>query len=162
LESFLAFWNVPRPMKKEDLMRLAIEVTRAGIRAGQGPVGCVIELDGVIIAREHNRVRESLDVSAHAEIVALRAAAAATGSARIPGAVVATTCEPCPMCAAALWFADVSVVYYGASIEDLEAEGFRQIRLAAADVFKLAGASIELEGGILADECRKLLRKPAP
>lgn len=139
-------------------MRLAIEETRSGIRAGQGPVGCVIARDDVILAKEHNRVRELLDVSAHAEIEALRAAAQVTGAVRIPGAIVATTCEPCPMCAAALYFAEVSVVYYGASIADLAAAGFRQIRLSAAELFEIAGAGIRSEGGILAEECRELLR----
>ncbi len=148
-------------MTTEELMRLAIAAARRAIENGQGPVGCVIARDGVVLASEYNRARESLDVSAHAEIVALRAAAQAAGSRRLPGAIAVTTCEPCPMCAAALHFAEVSAVVYGASIADLEEAGYRQIQLSAAELFRLAGDSIRVEGGVLGEECRRLLYEDA-
>jgi len=141
----------------EPLMRRAIAKTREGLSRGQGPFGCAIARDGVILAVEHNRVIETTDVSAHAEIAALRAASRRAGTFLLPGAVVAATCEPCPMCAAALHFARVDVVYFGAGIADAEAAGFRQIPLPARELFALGGSETRIVPDLLADECRALL-----
>jgi tRNA(Arg) A34 adenosine deaminase TadA len=140
----------------ESLMRLAIAKTRDGLARGQGPFGCAIAREGVLLAVEHNRVIEASDVTAHAEIAALRAASRRAGSFLLPGAVVAATCEPCAMCASALHFARVEVVYFGAEIADAEAAGFRQIPLSARELFALGRSETRVVPGLLAGECRAL------
>ena len=140
----------------ESLMRLAIASAREGVARGQSPFGCAIARGGRILAVEHNRVVEGCDVSAHAEIAALRAASRRAGAFLLEGAVVATTCEPCAMCAAALHFARVEAVYYGAEIADDEAAGFRQIPLAARELLALSSSGTRVEAGLLAAECRAL------
>lgn len=90
------------------------EAIAAGAR-GEVPIGAAILLDGRIIARAGNRTREFNDPTAHAEILAIRAACSALGSERINGADLYVTLEPCPMCAAAISFARVRRLYYAAS-----------------------------------------------
>jgi tRNA(Arg) A34 adenosine deaminase TadA/flavin reductase (DIM6/NTAB) family NADH-FMN oxidoreductase RutF len=144
------------PSDADACMRLAIAKTREGIARGQGPFGCAIVRDGELLAVEHNRVLVQMDMSAHAEIVALRAASRRVRHFMLPGAVVYATCEPCPMCLAALHFAEVAEVRFGAAIADAERAGFRQIPLGAAELATLAGNAVRVQGGLLAAECRSL------
>jgi len=96
-------------------MDLAIEEARAAQAAGEVPVGCVLVRDGAIVARAGNRTVRERDPTAHAEMVALRAAAAAIGSERLTDCDLYVTLEPCAMCAGALSFARVRRLYYGAA-----------------------------------------------
>ena len=96
-------------------MAAALEEARAAGDRGEVPVGAVVVApDGRIVARAGNRTRELSDPTAHAEILALRAACAAAGSERLPGHDLYVTLEPCPMCAAAISFARIGRLYYGA------------------------------------------------
>ena len=101
-------------MSPEELMQQAIESARIGMSAGQSPFGCAIAREGTLLAAAHNTVVQTVDITAHAEVNALRAACSATRNIHLEGAVVATTCEPCPMCMAALHWARVDTVYFGA------------------------------------------------
>ncbi len=114
-------------MTPEALMRLAIDKTHQGIAAGQTPFGCAIALGEQVVAVSHNCVHATTDITAHAEIVALREACKATGQIHLEGALVAATCEPCPMCMAALHWARVETVVYGATIADAESAGFNEL-----------------------------------
>lgn len=143
-------------MSPEQLMRLAIDAARSGIAAGQSPFGCAIASGDSVLACAHNRVLASTDVTAHAEVVALRTACRAAGGILLEGAEVATTCEPCPMCMAALHWARVATVYYGATIADAGQAGFNELRLSAADVLRLGGSTVQVVSGVLADDCRDL------
>ena len=97
-------------------MDIALEEARAAAARGEVPVGAVIVApDGSVAARAGNRTRELADPTAHAEILALRAACAAAGSERLPGHDLYVTLEPCPMCASALSQARIARVYYGAA-----------------------------------------------
>jgi len=138
------------------LMQLAIEKCRHGIAAGQSPFGCAIAIGDQVVAVAHNTVLATLDVTAHAEVNALRAACQRQFDIHLPGATVATTCEPCPMCTAALHWARVERVYYGATIDDAKAAGFNEMQVPAAEIARLGGSSIELLPGLLIDECREL------
>lgn len=89
------------------------EAKIAGAR-GEVPIGAVVVLDGRIVARQGNRTRELNDVTAHAEIAAIREASAALGDERLVGADLYVTLEPCPMCAAAISFARIRRLYFGA------------------------------------------------
>lgn len=97
-------------------MDAALEEARAAAARGEVPVGAVIVApDGRVVARAGNRTRELCDPTAHAEILALRAACAALGSERLPGHDLYVTLEPCPMCASALSQARIARLYYGAA-----------------------------------------------
>jgi tRNA(Arg) A34 adenosine deaminase TadA len=101
--------------KTESFMDLALAEARAAAAAGEVPVGCVVVRDGEVVARGRNRTLTDHDPTAHAEMLALRAAAAAIGSERLVDCDVYVTLEPCTMCAGALSFARVRRLYYGAS-----------------------------------------------
>lgn len=97
-------------------MDLALEQGRAAARRGEVPVGAVlVGPDGVVLAVAGNRTRDQNDPTAHAEIVAIRAACAALGQERLTGCDLYVTLEPCPMCAGAISFARIRRLYYGAS-----------------------------------------------
>jgi len=143
-------------IKPDELMQLAIDACREGIAAGQSPFGCAIAIGDQVVAQSHNTVVQSTDITAHAEITAIRAACQAVDDILLTGAVVATTCEPCPMCMAALHWARVGTVYYGASIADAELSGFNELQLPAATLLSMGGSSVELVGDVLVDPCREL------
>jgi guanine deaminase len=105
-------------------MREAIELAIDNVAAGGGPFGCVIVRDGKIIARGVNRVTQTNDPTAHAEVVAIRKACQALGDFQLAGCEVYTSCEPCPMCMAALYWARPERVYFAATKADAAAAGF--------------------------------------
>ena len=137
-------------------MRLAIDAARRGVAKGQSPFGCAISLNGTVLAAAHNVVLLTTDSTAHAEITALREACRAAGAVHLTGAIVATTCEPCPMCMAALHWARVDTVYYGATIADAAAGGFNELHLPAVELLRIGKSEVKLIPGVLAEECRGL------
>lgn len=96
-------------------MDMALEAAEKAGQAGEVPIGCVIVRDGEVIAAAGNRTLIDRDPTAHAEILALRAAAHVLGSERLTGCDLYVTLEPCTMCAAAISFARIRRLYYGAS-----------------------------------------------
>lgn len=103
-------------MEFTSFMDQALEEARAAAVRGEVPVGAVlVGPDGAIVARAGNRTRELSDPSAHAEMLVIREACAATGSERLPGHDLYVTLEPCPMCAAVIGAARLRRLYYGAS-----------------------------------------------
>jgi guanine deaminase len=140
-----------------DLMQLALDAASRGIAGGQSPFGCAIARDGRLLAAEHNMVLQTTDITAHAEIAAIRAACQRLGDIFLSGAIVATTCEPCPMCMAALHWARVETVYFGATIGDADSIGFNELSLSASELLQQGGSSVKLVGGILADKCQKVM-----
>jgi tRNA(adenine34) deaminase len=102
-------------MSMASFMDVALQEARAAGARGEVPVGCVIVRDGAVVARAGNRTLADHDPTAHAEIVAIRAAARALGSERLAACDLYVTLEPCAMCAAALAFARIRRLYYGAA-----------------------------------------------
>lgn len=145
-------------IEPEVLMRLAIDKAREGLDEGQSPFGCAIAHGDRLLAVEHNTVVASTDITAHAEVNALRRACKSAGQILLTDCVVATTCEPCPMCMAALHWARVSKVFYGASISDAEQAGFNELQVPAAEVLKIGRSQVVLESHLLSDECRELFQ----
>jgi tRNA(adenine34) deaminase len=96
-------------------MDMALQEARAAGEAGEVPVGCVIVADGAVVARAGNRTLTDTDPTAHAEILAIRQAAALLGSERLTGCDLYVTLEPCAMCAGAVAFARLRRLYYGAA-----------------------------------------------
>lgn len=146
-------------MDPDALMQLAIDRARAGIAAGQSPFGCAIARGDRVLAVEHNCVLATKDITAHAEITALRAACRLTGDIHLNRAQVATTCEPCPMCIAALHWARVDTVYYGATIADATAGGFNELAISAAELVRLGKSQVKVVGGTLTMACVDLFRE---
>lgn len=103
------------PETSASLMDLALDEARAAAGRGEVPVGAVLSgPDGTVLARAGNRVLELSDPTAHAEMLAIRDAAARLGSERLVGTALHVTLEPCPMCAQAIAFARIGRLYYGA------------------------------------------------
>ena len=97
-------------------MEMALAQARAAASAGEVPVGAVlVDAAGAVLAAAHNRVERDADPTAHAEMLAIRAAAAKRGDSRLPDCDLYVTLEPCPMCATAISFARLRRVYWGAS-----------------------------------------------
>ena len=143
----------------ERLMAEASAVCRKGIEAGQAPFGAVIGTpDGAVTYAAHNTVRLDGDPTAHAEINVIRGACAKLKTIDLSGHIMATTCEPCPMCAAAIHWAKLERVLYGASIEDAERAGFSELRFACKSMYETGGSKVRVEGGILRSECVDLFR----
>src|SRR5262249_13232633 len=111
-------------MSYSPFMAEAIALSVDNVRRGGGPFGCVIVKDGQIIARGVNQVTQNNDPTAHAEIVAIRAACTALKNYQLAGCEVYTSCEPCPMCLAAIYWSRPDRVFFGNTKEDAAAAGF--------------------------------------
>ena len=108
-----------------EFLRRAIALATENVLSGAGgPFGAVIVRDGRIVAEGVNTVTAQLDPTAHAEVNAIRVAAKALGAFSLAGCELYTSCEPCPMCLAAAWWARIDAVYYGASAVDAARAGF--------------------------------------
>ena len=138
-----------------DLLREALALAEEAARLGEVPVGAVVVKDGEVVGRGANRPISSADPTAHAEVVALRAAAARLGNYRLAGCELYVTLEPCAMCVGAMLHARLARVVYGArdpktgacgSVVDLPAVG-------------ALNHHTRFEGGVLGEECGALLRK---
>lgn len=111
-------------MTNDELMREAIRLSKENVAAGGGPFGAVIARDGVIIATGVNRVTANNDPTAHAEVSAIRNAAQALGTFNLSDCEIFTSCEPCPMCLGAIYWARLKKMYYANTKADAKAIGF--------------------------------------
>jgi len=136
-----------------NFMRAAIEQAEAAERDGEVPVGAVVVLSGEIIARGNNRVVRDSDPTAHAEIVAMRAAGAALGNYRLEGCTLYTTLEPCAMCAGAILHARIARLVYAASDPKAGACG----SVLAVMNHPQLNHKVEVVYGLLAEECGAML-----
>jgi tRNA(adenine34) deaminase len=136
-------------------MQAALEQARLGLAAGEVPIGAVVVADGQIVARAFNQPIAAVDPTAHAEVLALRAAARGMGNYRLTGAVLYVTVEPCLMCVGALVHARIQEVVYGAAepktgalestVRGLELPGFNH--------------RFAVTGGVLEADCRALIQR---
>lgn len=112
-------------MDKHKFMLRAIELSAVGMQDGKGgPFGCVIVKDGKIVGEGYNQVTSTNDPTAHAEVVAIRNACKALNSFQLEGCEIYTSCEPCPMCLGAIYWARPAKIYYANTREDAENIGF--------------------------------------
>ncbi len=115
----------PESDRRYPFMREAIRLSEENMRTGKGgPFGAVIVKEGQIIARGYNRVLETRDPTAHAEVVAIREAAKLLDVFHLEGCEIYTSCEPCPMCLGAIYWARLDKMYYANTKEDAAAIGF--------------------------------------
>ncbi|MBE5046362.1 nucleoside deaminase [Alistipes onderdonkii] len=144
-------------MTSEELMRIAIRLSEENVAAGGGPFGAVIARDGRVVATGANRVTPDCDPTAHAEVSAIRAAAKKLGTFDLSGCEIYTSCEPCPMCLGAIYWARLDRMYYGNDKHDAARIGFddafiyRELSLKPADR-KLKSAVLLPEEAIAAFE----------
>jgi tRNA(adenine34) deaminase len=138
----------------EPFMREALALAERAFAAGEVPVGAVVVRDGVVLGRGHNSPVNSIDPTAHAEINALRDAAARVGNYRLPGAILYVTVEPCTMCAGALVHARIATLVYGAREPRAGAVG------SSIDVLANPGLNhrVAAVGGVLESPCTALIQ----
>jgi len=141
--------------RDEQFMRLALAEAQKAMEAGEVPVGAVVVRDGEVIASAHNAPVGLSDPSAHAEVLALRRAAAAAGNYRLAGTTLYVTIEPCLMCAGALLHARVSRVVFGAK----DPKGGAAVSLYRVLEDDRLNHRVEVSGGVLATECGEILSR---
>jgi len=139
----------------KEFMKMALDEAIAAGGGGEVPVGAVLVKDGEVVASDHNRRAETGDPSAHAEILALRAAGEGFGDWRLDGTTLYVTLEPCPMCAGAIVLARVSTVVFGASDPVAGAGGSAYNVLQDGKL----GFRSEVIAGIMQDDCERILKK---
>lgn len=111
-------------MGKKDFMRRAIALSEESVRTGGGPFGAVIVKDGVIVSEASNSVTLDHDPTAHAEVNAIRKATQKLGTFDLEGCEIYTSCEPCPMCLGAIYWAHLDRIYYANNRKDAARIGF--------------------------------------
>ena len=144
---------VPEPA----FMRRAIELAEDNFRRGGYAVGALIVKDSEVIAEASNQAVQNNDPTAHGEVEAIRTACRHLGTRYLDGCYLYTTYEPCPMCAAAAIWAKMSGIVYGAMSEDGTDSHPWRVKISAAVVVASGEPKLELSGGFLREECRRLL-----
>ena len=141
--------------RDEEFMRLALAEAEKALQAGEVPVGAVVVRGGEVIASAHNGPVGLKDPSAHAEILALRRAAAAEGNYRLAGTTLYVTIEPCLMCAGALIHARVSRLVFGAP----DPKGGAVVSLYGVLQDGRLNHRVEVTGGVLREACSEILSR---
>ncbi len=139
-------------MNHENFMRLAL----AEAKKGDAPYGAVIVKNNEVVAIAHNTVRRDSDPSAHAEINVIRSLTAKLKNPSLEGYSIYTTGEPCPMCATACVWTDISEIIFGASIKDLISIKQSQIDLSCEEIIAKSSRNIKVSKGVLKNECLEL------
>lgn len=146
-------------MTPQTLMRMAIDKAKEGVRRHQSPFGAVIVRGDVVLACEHNRVWESTDITAHAEVTAIRRACQVVGGIDLGGCEIYSTCEPCPMCFAACHWARLEKITFGASIADARACGFNEMPIPNTEMKRLGQSAVQIVPGFLREETIEIFRE---
>ncbi|MBB1488601.1 amino acid adenylation domain-containing protein [Oceanospirillum sediminis] len=142
----------------ETYMRMAIEQARAAIENGQNPIAACVVKDGMIVASEYNQVSQQTDITAHAELLALRSACKQLNSLDLSGCVLYITLEPCPMCFSASQWAGIDKIVFGARRDDAIKFGLGNESVHVHTMKELTDSSIELVEDCLRDENLSLLK----
>src|ERR1700758_4307881 len=143
-------------MNESDYMRLAIHKAQEGIALGQSPFGSAIVRGGEVVAVTHNSVWRDGDPTAHAEVNCIRTAAKALKTIFLHGCTLYSTTEPCPMCLAAIHWAKIERVVFGATIADAAAAGFCELHVDAKVLAEMGKSPLRVETGLLREECADL------
>ena len=141
-------------MVHDDFMRLALAQAARARDASEVPVGAVVVLDGAVVGAGFNQPIAAADPTAHAEVVAMRAAAAALGNYRLSGATMYVTVEPCLMCVGAMVHARIGTLVFGAT----EPRSGAIVSMTSAHEFPGLNHRVEAIGGVLEDECRAIIQ----
>ena len=142
-------------MVHDDFMRLALAQAAQARDAGEVPVGAVVVLDGAVVGTGFNQPITATDPTAHAEVVAMRAAAAALKNYRLTGATIYVTVEPCLMCVGAMVHARIGTVVFGAT----EPRSGAIVSMTSAHELPGLNHRVTAIGGVLEDECRAIMQE---
>jgi len=140
----------------EEYMREAIYEAQASKAEGNKGYGAVLVMGDRVIARERDSVSTDGDPSQHGELKAICETARILGKTDLCGALLVSTCEPCPMCAGLAVWSNVTTIVYGSSIEDTAAMGRTRIMVGAAEIAERSPFTLEVIGGVLKEECDRL------
>jgi guanine deaminase len=147
-------------------MQLAIDTAREGIYDGQTPFGAVIVKDDRPVVAAHNIVWLTMDITAHAEIHAIRKACMQLHSIDLSGCTIYSTCEPCPMCFSACHWARLDRIIFAAGIADARAAGFSELTISNQQLARQGGSRIQIVAGFMREPATALfdewLRSPGP
>ena len=143
----------------EKFMLLAIKKAEEGISKGQTPFAACIVKDNKLISSAYNMVWKNKDITAHAEIVAIREACRKLRTIDLSGMVIYSTCEPCPMCFSACHWAKIARIVYGLRIADAKKIGFNELAISNFFLKKSGKSTISLIGGVLRKENSNLFKK---
>lgn len=141
------------------MMRVALAEARTSRATGNKGYGAVVVMGDRLLSAAHDTVATEGDPSLHAEMNAIRAAAEFVGDADLCGAVLFSTCEPCPMCSALAVWANVTTIVFGVSIEQTVRLGKSRIQVSAREIVERSPGWTEVIGGVMAEECLDLYRK---
>lgn len=147
-------------MKDKNFMLLAIKKAKAGIEQGQTPFGaCIIRIkDRKIISCAHNIVWKTTDITAHAEVTAIREACKKLKTIDLSDCIIYSTCEPCPMCFSACHWAKLKKIVFGVKIQDAKKSGFNELSVSNGQMKKLGKSSIKVIGNFLKKENMELFK----
>ena len=140
----------------EEMMTIAIAEARASKRNGNKGYGAAVVLGRQILAQAHDTAISERDPSLHAEVNAIRQAVRALGDSNLSGAILFSTCEPCPMCSSLAVWANLTTIVYGASIEETARLGRSRILVSSREIIEKSPAMIEVIGDVLKAECKSL------
>jgi guanine deaminase len=140
-------------------MRMANPIAREGMALAPSPFGATIVRGTTVLACEHNVVWRTPDATAHAEVTAIRAACKAVADVKLAGTTIYSTTEPCPMCFAAIHWAGIDRIVYGASIADARRAGFSELAISNVDMKRLGGSPVEIVPAFLAGEAGELFEQ---
>lgn len=140
----------------EIFMQKAIDIAKIGIQNNQTPFGATIVKDGEVVTSSHNQVWSTTDITAHAEVNAIREACKKLNSVDLSGCVIYSTCEPCPMCFSAIHWAKIDKIIYGATIEDAKKAGFNELEIHNKTMKKLGKSKLKIKKRVLQKECKEL------
>ena len=146
-------------MCNSKFMESALQAAREGMEEGQSPFGSCIVKNGEAISIAHNEVWEQPDITAHAEVQAIRKACNKLNTIDLSGCIIYATCEPCPMCLSAIHWARIDKVYYGAKIDDAREAGFNELTISNEMMKKLGGSALEIESGLCEEEACRLFHE---
>ena len=143
-------------------MREALHEARVGLESGEPPFGCVIvDPSGEIVVRNHDRVIQHGDMSSHAETLAVREAIGSVETQNLTDYQLISTIEPCAMCFTTAWLNRISRIVFGATMEDvydITQQKQREMTITASEMNHRSGNTIELVGGVLANDCKNIFK----
>ena len=145
----------------DQFMKVAIEEARNGIKAGDRPFGSAVIRDGKVVGRGRNLVASTLDPTAHAEVQAIRNAAANLKVARLEGCTLYTSCEPCPMCCGATFYAGIDTLVIGTRITTIDrlTKGLYSLRDYSVErLVELTGLPLRVVRDVMSEECDAMYR----
>lgn len=140
-------------------MHNALKAAYAGIKKGNSPFGACIVQNGQVVASVHNVVWQNTDITAHAEIHALRAACKKLKTIKLDACEIYSTTEPCPMCFSAIHWAGIKTIYFGTSISDVKKLGFSELTVSNKEMKKRGKSKVNVVEGVEKNACLELLKE---